>query len=321
MKYGAAIILFLFVFESSAQVEEAEPVGGVEALKDLYRGLTLTPGQREQSKEGVAELLFRVDRWGGATLLSINGVEDPGLLDSLYRRSTILPTFRPRLENGIPVGSRYQMVVALPDLLGIGETERIIQTSSSRDRYFRKEMLLGLGGNMFMGNAAEYLAPGFGGKGDFILGGEKYGIGFSVSVFGNHRMKEYPIVTARPQEDVILSGFIGFNIQHTFYKEERRELSLQLDLCYAVQDIVRKLNDADKDYVTFRGFSPALTANYNVQLGEVKRATIDESRFVSRYSYLNFYISIRSLYLSQDVASGLMIDAGVAYRLRMVSDK
>lgn len=153
-------------------VIEARPVGGIEALADVYNRIHFTDVQKRQLQRPDVELLFKVSRQGEAELHRTEEIWDEGVRDSLYSRNDSLPRFEPKMENGFSVPSFYALRTTIQDgLIHLSEVEILFPSfgiqPTSRDiqelERGKRDISLGqgIGANAFAGGLGKILNPGF----------------------------------------------------------------------------------------------------------------------------------------------------------------
>ena len=129
----------------------------------------------------------------------------------------------------------------------------------------------------------------------------------------NKLKKDFPIASLRPQNSAPPTLFIGLALSKSVMSGKRNELILQLELNMAFQNITAKLNDTDKEWTQFKGFSPGLVAHYLVQIGKSKFTHYAEPMLTNHY--INFHGAIRPLFYDVKQANGVMVELGFSYRL------
>ncbi len=168
--------------------------------------------------------------------------------------------------------------------------------------------------NGFSGNAHDYLKTGGGFKVDVTFAGKKgYGFGITMVMYGNNRKKDYPIDPTRVQDEAPVTLLFGAAINKTIASNSRSYLLLQLEPAYAMQSISARINNQDKEYVQFNGFSPGVTLNYILKLG---RERFTDSYMPALFNHcLNVHAGVRPLFYDSSSGSGVMYEVGLSYRM------
>lgn len=330
MKDFLVIILLIAgtVTISCAQVEketrEVEPVGGSSKLALRYFRINFNALQRERLAGREVELIFSVDTTGVALLEHVNGVSEQPILDSL--NNVALPIFYPRTVEGRREESIYFLKLTFPAYDAVNP---VLYSSPLHFRraydmdefeYIRKsgrrmDMLIGGMLNGFGGNAARYSGTGGGMKLDMIFTGENnLGLGMVMAFYGNPRTRDYPVVTTRPQNPSRVTLLLGGAINKHVRVKDRKELSLQLELAYALQNIVTRNNTQDVEYLQANGFSPGVSVNFALPLGR-ERLSYYYAMPCLYSHYVNFHVAIRPVFYDLKQASGMIWEAGISYRL------
>ena len=326
LKIHFASYLLLYSLAAYAQTteimnQEVGPKEGLNELALLYYGIEFTKEQREMIKGVEIEFVFEVNERGEALLVELNGVANAVIEDSLMSKNNEMVAFQPSIRNGIAQPAFYFMRLTLPsyrktemtidwrvvDAYRKAKLEDFEVLKKSNKRF---DILFGGAVNQFMGRPAEYLKIGGGIKMDLIYTNEKqHYYGLLMGIYFNGRKKDYPISSTREQfsstPSIVVGGIIG-----KWYDK----FGLQAELSFAAQNVTEKLNDSDKDWTQFRGFSPALVANYPLRFGKDKPYYYYSSPAL--YSnYVNFHFGLRQWFLSEKEASGPMLEFGFSYRL------
>jgi hypothetical protein len=177
------------------------------------------------------------------------------------------------------------------------------------------EMLIGGTINTFTGNAQYYLNTGGGMKVDAILMGQKkFGAGMVMSVYGNESKKDYPITSIRPQASAHTTLFMGLAGQWVLDRREKRELRFQFEANYIQQNLNKRIEIGDQ-VDRFNGFSPGFLVHYMIKLGGDHLGGYLEPLIMS--SWLNFHVGIRPLIYNSTFPNGIMVEAGISYRMKI----
>lgn len=318
------LILTCAAVVSMAQdkVVDAEPIGGLHNLSLPYLAINFSSEQRQQLKGRELEFVFSVNADGSASLYKVNGVAAPDILDSLY--STILPNpaFHPRVVNGITEGTVYFLNLTYPRYghpgsyhykePGLSDFD-YIDTSGPR-----MDMLLGGVFHTLAGNTQDYLRSRGGGKVDLLFtNGKGNGGGLVMTAFGNSLKRAYPVPTLRPQDKNQAILLVGGAYVRRWLEKGRRELSVQLELNYALQNLVTTNPPDDNYYVQVQGVSPGVILNYSVPLGRDRLSNYYGRPALVR-NKANFHGAIRPLFMDNREASGCLFELGVGYRLQFI---
>ena len=325
------ITLWLCLFNASlfAQAVDSlnfgpEPVGGVTKLALEYLKIDFTSSQRAILDRTTLELIYTIDSTGIATLEDVNGITDRSITDSLKRKTSTLPNFSPRHLNGRKVDAIYSMTLQYPRYRQKQLTSRELprQYKTPRREDFeaitigsRTDVLIGGVCNGFVGNAQKYLGIGGGMKVDVIYSGKQgVGGGLIMSFYGNRLKRDYPINTTREQDDSPVMMLVGLALNKFIVKKDRHEVLAQFEANYAVQNVSPRINNQDKDYIQFRGFSPGLSLHFLIQLGQDHVSSYYYRPTLSNH-YLNFHAAVRPLFFDFKSASGVLWEIGLSYRL------
>jgi hypothetical protein len=300
-----------------------EPAGGLNKLGMEFLKINFTPPQRAILDNVQLELLFSVDSTGKAALEDVNGITDGSIMDSLHRTAARLPLFNPAREEGHAVEGLYSMMLQYPrytrSRIDYGLTPRRYRKLTLEDfeEYQlggRMDALIGGMMNSFTGTAHEYLSTGGGFKVDLSFSGKNgYGGGLAMSFYGNERKKDYPIDPSRTQDKESFTLLIGPVLSKTFTRTDRTSWMVQFEPAYAQQNISSKINNQDKEYVAYKGFSPGITFHYMLRLG--KEHFIMSNGPALFGHYVNFHGGIRPLFYNSSAGSGVMFEVGVSYRM------
>lgn len=301
--------------------QEVGPKGGLNKLALLYYGIEFTKEHRKEIEGVEIEFVFEVDETGKAQLAELNGVANSIIEDSLMSKNKEMIEFLPSIKDGIAQSAFYFMKLTLPsyqeteivrgwwmaDAYREAKLEDFAVLKKSNRRF---DILFGGAVNQFIGSPSNYLKIGGGIKMDLTYANQnQYYYGLLMAAYFNGRKKDYSISSTREQFSSVPSIVMGAIIGKWYDK-----FGLQAELSFAAQNITEKLNDSDKDWVQFRGFSPALVLNYPMRFGKDKPYYYYGSPAL--YSnYMNLHLGVRHWFLSEKEASGLMLEFGLAYRL------
>lgn len=195
--------------QQERDVSEVRPVGGIEALVDLYHQIRFSETQQRQLRWVEIQLLFKVSRHGEALLHMVHGVSEQALIDSLFSRNDALPRFEPRMENGFAEPSYFALGLSFPDgfrripesniafsKFGIGTSTDDLEIVELRRPFMSHA---GASGNVFTGAYSDHFAPGYG----IFLEMAHYrktkphGYVLQIGIFMNNITKPLPIATER----------------------------------------------------------------------------------------------------------------------------
>lgn len=305
----------------------AKPSEGLNKLALAYYKIKFTKEQRKQLAGVELEFIYSIDQNGTPTLEEVHGINNPAILDSLKRTTSLLPKFQPKKENGINQSDLLFMKLEFPRYRIAAEPLynynfgyraftlddlEYIQKSGTRI-----DMLVGALANGFVGNAGKHLGTGGGMKIDMLYTGKNgFGGGMMMSFYGNKLKEPYPLQVSREQNSAPLTLFLGIVASKLLSQKERSNFNLQLELNYAIQNVTPKENENDKDWVQLQGFSPGLVANYALKIGKDKLYYSYGSPML--YSnYINLNGGLRPLFFNLKEACGLMLEFGISFRMGM----
>jgi hypothetical protein len=321
---AAIFVCMNFVCAQVSQQDlQPTPVGGLERLALVYLKTDFTPEQRARLNDVQLELIFFVDSLGVAVLEDVNGIQDPDIIDSLKQRKEI-PPFRPRYVDGQFSDGIFFMLLSFPSYgmpgdryppqrygsFALDEVEEL--------EYSGQNFQMTVGGvvNSFAGNPSRYLSPGGGLKMDVLCGFDKWGVGLSLSFYGNRAREYYPIQTTRKLDQAPTTFIVALIGSRDVLKDGNRTVNLQLELGYINQTLSSPIDTYDEDYIELSGFSPGLIANYLLP--------VSKGRFHNGYHipsvlthYVNFHAGVRPTFLNLKEARGVMFEFGISYRFFM----
>ncbi|MBL0743440.1 hypothetical protein [Chryseolinea lacunae] len=300
-----------------------EPEGGVSNLTLLYYKIDFRPSQRITLNNSSLELIFMVDALGRASLDNVKGTQDKSILDSLYSRASTLPRFTPRTVNGEAVASSYSFTLVYPRYESHGAVpeerphqDRPLTADDFQGAEVAERVDIVIGGvvNGFGGSAQGYLGVGGGMKIELMMRGKnKFGGGIVMNFYGNPSRRDYPISTPQPQNKTPVTLLVGLAVSRDVIVEDRREVILQMEINYAMQNISPSSQDQN-DYVQLKGFSPGFTLHYALPLGKQK-LSMDSYRPILYKHHVDFHAALRPVFYNVHEATGVMWEAGVSYRL------
>lgn len=284
--FTTIIIAVFTVVQGYCQIDSlnfgSEPIDGINKLVLEYYKIDFTKEQREKLQDIEIELIFSIDKIGVPTLEEINGVNEKAILDSLQQITNKISRFYPRTVNGIKESSLYFLKFQFPryriteDRIGFQNASRYKETDYEDFEYIyksgeRMDVLIGAVSNSFLGNPSKYLNTGGGMKIDVMFVGKGgIGGGLLMGFYGNRLKQNYPILSGREQNSAPPTLMLGLGLNKALIKKERRELNVQLELNYAIQNVTPKLGDSDDDWTQLNGFSPGIVSNYLIQIGKNK---------------------------------------------------
>lgn len=319
-------ILIFFGSSLVAQVVNLDsgPKGGLSKLALIYYKIDFTPEQRKILEDRELELIFSVDKTGKAILEEVNGIDDPAIIDSLKRKDPALPAFYPDTTDGVEESIFFMKIqfprYAVAQNFGFSSYREYKEPRLSDFEYIHKsgkrmDVLIGGIFNGFIGRANEYLRPGGGMKIDLMFSGKKgFGGGLVMNFYGNSLKKDYPLTTTREQNDAPVTLLVGLSGSSSLFQKDRRELTLQAELCYASQNVTKRLDKYDEDYVQLQGFSPGIVAHYLIQIGRDRLSYYYGQPALFNH-YINLHAAVRPVFFNLSQASGIMLEAGISYRM------
>jgi hypothetical protein len=330
-KNSLAIVFLLSQATAFGQVAEtanrtAAPKGGVAAVALVYYKIDFTNEEAEYLRAHEAELIFTISEEGRATLEKVNGIEIRSIVDSMMSVNDRLPEFDPEIVDGKPQGTIYFMRLRWP------QYKELTPVFQSPYNYFgrkldefeyityrgaRFDMLIGGVGNTVGGSAIDYIYSGGGVKFDFMFYGDKdWGGGMVMVLHGNRTRKAYPITTVLPQDNARSTIFFGLAIARLFEDRPAGQMSVQFEPSFALQNIVTVDPQVRNEPVQSIGFSAGVVFNYAKNLGKGRIANYYYMPTAMRH-FINFHIGIRPMMLDLSQASGIMYEAGIAWRMAM----
>jgi len=298
------------------------PLRGINQLALRYFTIDFTKEQRAVLDTVDLEFIFDVDDHGYATLSKVNGVDNPDIIDSLEARTKNALLFEPEVLEGKKIPSLYFMTLRFPRYKPTRQyniSDQHIPTMEEIDHVEfggGSDLLIGGVMNTYAGNVQQYLKTGGGMKVDMLFTTKKrLGIGLVMIMYGNKLKEPYPIASTRQQNSAPPTIMIGLAVNQIVKSFQRSELSAQVDLNYIAQNITPSIDNYDKDWVQFSGFSPGLIVNYHIKLGREKLSPY-YYRLMALTHGVNFHAAIRPLFYNESSASGVSFELGLSYRLR-----
>ncbi|MDX1905637.1 MAG: hypothetical protein SF053_01285 [Bacteroidia bacterium] len=299
------------------------PTGGFEALTSRYINIRFTPAQREHLTGREITLDFSVSETGVPTLKKISGITDSVVLDSLVAASQGLPPFLPHLQDGKPIPSIYRLNLWLqpsgPQLYSPPAPNQYKSFTADDFEYIREggshiDIWAGILANGLTGNAAQHLGPGGGMRIDMSMTGQRgWGAGLVMRLYGNPLTDPYQIGSPALQNTGPPTLLFGIGGLKNILNHPRGGLDLQLDLCYAAQNIITSTSQP-RDGVQFSGFSPGLVTSYYFQAGKDQYNNTYGGLFITRY-YIGMHAAVRPVWYDYTPASGLMLEAGLSVKI------
>ncbi len=303
-----------------------EPIGGISKLALEYYKINFTPEQRKLLHDRELEFIYFIDTAGNPGLEKINGVSDQSILDSLQNVTGRLPRFHPYTADGIPENAIYFMKIKFPGYEEVSVRTLYYNTLPFKRlrmedfEYIHKsgnrfDILIGGVVNTFAGRMGDYLSSGGGMKMDLLfVGSGNMGAGLNMTMYGNKLLQNYPINSKREQNSAPPIMLLGLSLNKALQKKERSEFNLQLELCYAIQNVTPRLDANDREWTQLRGFSPGIVCNYFFQLGNNKVDCSYGNPSIATHN-INFHGAIRPVFLNLREATGIMAELGISYRL------
>lgn len=329
MRQIVTVILFFFVLSAIAQTDTtnspAQPIGGLNRLALVYYDIEFTSEQRALLEGVDIEMGYSVSSEGIAKLMSVNGVQNRALRDSLFAQDSELPGFQPEIRSGIPRESLYFMRFRFPNYdagkqyyslyqpfyraKAEKEEFRILEESGSGFDFTMQGILT----NHF-GQADQYLLPGAGVQMGFEFLFEKgiyVGLGFDI--YGNRTEKQMAVRDSMPYLRAPVSATIGLYAGKRFNR-----FSLQFEAYYATIGVTESDIENDIDGTDYQGFSPGLFLNYTIPVNRNReRVSFNMgSPGIQRFSF-NFRGGFRGFIMDNPQASGVMLELGAGIRFGM----
>lgn len=326
MRIISALTLLLISLNVGAQTvdslnQDVSPKGGLNALAVKYFGIDFTKDQRKLLVNKEIELIFLVDELGAPVLSEVNGIDDMGILDSLYAKTLEIENFNPQIRNGEPEPSiffiqfifpRYKMTKSNFGLLQgmayneakLDDFEYLEPSPASFD------LLIGGLVNQYFGEASDFLKFGGGMKCDLTVADRKgYIYGINMSFYGNQLKQDYPLQSERIQLSTPPSLLLGI-----IFGKKYGRVNIQAELNFAQQNVTARMEEDDEDWIRFEGWSPGLLFHYPIRLGKASPMYYygEPSLFVNN---ADIHFGLRYIDLSLPQASGLMIEVGLSYRM------
>lgn len=322
------LVVICFQFAKAQENRDPEPKGGLAKLGSVYFKIDFTPEQRAILEETELEFIYLIDTTGTASLEKINGVEDRGILDSLERCTSRLPSFYPQTIEGVKQPAiyffqlrfpKYAPKYSYPVLYGRQSYRRLsmddFESIDKSPSHF--EMVIGGMVNQFGGSAGSYLKTGGGMKFDVVFGKENhYVFGFTMNIYGNTAKTYYTLPPNRTHDKAPTTMLIGGIVGKEFKKQKNTKMSVQLELCYALQNVSSRTTNTDTEYVQWSGFSPGMVFNYQVFVGKDKFSHYYGDPILLN-NIINLHTAIRPLFFNMQDASGIMMEVGVSYRMSL----
>lgn len=327
IRFVLITLFWTILSQAQAQTQEPTPAGGISRLALYYFKINFSKEQRALLEQHELELIYSVDERGKPTLEKVNGINDSAIVDSLVRQTNIVPYFDPKMVNGKAEASVYFMKLSFPrygsqeSLLLDNEflSFRKLKPEDFESIEYGGEMDILIGGmvNTFNGSAQDYLSLGGGMKIEMLFTGKKnWGGGLAMDFYGNKLKQPYPIASTREQAKAPPTLLIGGFISKKFNQvQSDNEVIFQLDANMALQNVVYNEGNNDQDYVQFFGFSPGLVVHYNMPVGRI-RSSFYYFRPTMNRSFVNMNIALRPLFYDNKAANGIMLEFGLAWRLR-----
>ena len=326
MKYFLITFSFLLIctFLNAQNLDslnqDASPKGGINNLAIKYYGIDFSKEQRVLLNDKEIEFIYLIDEKGRPTLSEINGIQDNAINDSLKRKEIV--AFNPQLQDGIPIPSIYFMQLKFPTYKMTESKFGFYQAMAHNEaklkdfEYLNKsnarfDLLFGGLINQFIGSPSKHLKIGGGFKMDMTYTNKSnYLYGLNMSGYFNKLKKDYPINTSRVQKSpatLLVGAIIGkwFN-----------NISIQLEINIAVQNVTEKISNKDKDWVQLNGWSPGVVINYPLKLGKESPMYYYGSPSLFENN-INFSFGIRYMSFPLEEASGIMIELGISYRMTL----
>ncbi len=319
--------LTVFGQEIDSIQQQASPMGGINKLALEYFKIDFTKEQRKILKGLELEFIYLIEKDGTPILEEIKGIDQKEIRDSLFQKTKRIPKFQPQIVNGEATSSLYFMKLFFPNY------------RPSKDRFFyqtyaytnakiddfdyikksgrRGDLIVAAMANQFLMNPANHLQLGGGMRFDLSYTMKNnIGFGFNMNIYGNTLKKAFPIASDRQQLKAPPTLLLGLSMHKWFslQKEKDPNFNIQIDLAYAIQNITARIDQEDQDWAQLKGFSPGLMFNYALRLGKERIGPIYGDPTIYAHN-LNFHLALRPLFLDLKEATGLMIEAGVGYRI------
>src|SRR5690606_32620394 len=265
------------------------------------------------------ELIFKIEKDGTPILTKINGVRDTSIQDSLRMKSLSLDPFHPKIVNNIAEESIYFLQLKYPNNKIVGTVNYLYSSlnfAQAKIEDFQHieianegtDMNIGLGINNFIGKPSTYNTYGGGLIMDFsYVSNKNYIYGLNLAVFGNSKLKDYPIHSYREQLKNRSTALIGLSFGKWY-----NNFNIQAEINYAVHNVTERIYDNDPDWIQFRGWSPSIIVNYSLKVGKEKPILYYGLPSVLTNN-INFRGGLRYIQFSEKSASGLMFEIGISY--------
>lgn len=152
-------------------------------------------------------------------------------------------------------------------------------------------------------------------KFDMVYGKENHYLwGFAMHIYGNTAKAYYPLPPDREHDKAPSTLLIGGIVGKEFKKQKHTKMSVQLELCYAVQNISSRTTNVDTDFIQWRGFTPGVVVNYQVFVGRDRMSHYYGAPIIFN-NIMNLHAGIRPVFFNSQEASGLMMEIGLSYRM------
>jgi hypothetical protein len=304
--------------DTTSTPTEAE--GGIERLALVFYTIEFTPEQRQLLVERPLEFFFFVSDAGEARLESLNGINNPTLIDSLMTAGQSLPPFIPATRNGVAVQSLYMMELTFPSYVMSTNFLKTTYINQNIGKYRlsdfdtlsvdRPNIQIVFGGfvNGFTGTAGDFLSTGGGFKVEMVFfDSNSMYYGMNMAFSGNKRKRDYRIGDDRAQADFPPTLFLGGTVG-----KKLDDFLIQIDADVALQNIITVDPDTDEEPVQFWGFSPGLVVNYPIGIGS--RVVVNHYGSQQYNHYLNLHAGYRQLFMGDAQANGGMWELGLSWR-------
>jgi hypothetical protein len=303
--------------------QDTGPKIGLTQLALKYYGIDFTKEQRKIIDGVEIELIYAVDESGIPILNDINGISDTFIIDSLKKITPKIGLFKQLHNQGVAMPYIYFVKLTFPEykltnidyqLLNVGifnalkiEDFEYIQES---DQGF--DMIFSVLINQFVGIPSEYLGIGGGFKTDLSYSfKKKYNCGLNLSMYAGKLKKNFPLNTTRKQLDGPPTLLLGLHFGRWFDKYK-----LQAEVSYGIQNLTKRIETNDLDWIQLKGWSSGIVLNYPIQLGKKKPMLFYGSPSLL-INNINLHIGFRYIRLSLKEASGLVAEFGIGYRMTM----
>ena len=309
-----ALLVCFSAFVSRGQAPA--PIADRETLQRMIYDINFTADQQQILWGRVVRLTLEKDPDGIAVLSQVEGVNDSGIIDSLFHVSRKFPRF--------PVSRKSEHYYLEVPFLPYSQPERSPLPRDARPDDFAElelsgryaDLLLGLVANSYNGIASNYVYPGGAIRLDVLWGGRRFATGLALGMYINKARRDYPILTIYEQNRARSTAIVALALAKNIYERDSRKLNIQLDLGYGIHNVISTEKTGTEESLDFTGFCPGFAVDYMIRVGSDR--VVDTYPYPAvRKNWLNLHFALRPLFFNRPQASGLMVEAGVAIRMQM----